>query len=103
MYFNMMFFFLRNGLNMLVGGVNSGFSLKFFIVGNFSIFFGMLSLCNLGLGVGSERMGMVFGGGFIGFYRLSVFSIWFGLLGIGLWFVSEDLKGKDEVGVYIFF
>lgn len=100
MYLNMMSSLSRNGLNMLAGGANSGFSLKPPTVGNLSISPGMPSLRNLGSGAGSERTGMVSGGGFTGFYRSSVPSTRLGLPGTGLRLVSEDLKGKDEAGVY---
>lgn len=103
MYFIMLCLFLRNGLNMLVGGVNGGFSLKFFVIGNLDVIFGILGLWNLLLGVGSERMSMVFGGGFIEFYRFSVFKIWLLLLEIGLWFVSDDIKVNGEGREFFFY
>jgi len=54
----------KNGLSMLAGGSNSGFSLKPPAVGN------LASLRNLAMGV-TERGDKVMGGGFTGFYRAS--------------------------------
>lgn len=103
--FNML---LLYGLSMLVGGFNGGFSLKFFVVGNF------VSLWNLVM-VGGGGGSKVMGGGFIGFYRVSVnrssnssvnvfIIMWWSLLVFGMkWWFEIEVKEEVLGGVVVFF
>lgn len=96
MYLTMLCSLSRNGLNMLAGGANGGFSLKSPAIGNLDVTPGISGLRNLSLGAGSERTSTVSGGGFTEFYRSSVPKIRSSLSETGLRSVSDDIKVNGE-------